>query len=702
MRVWIFRFVTAIVLPAVVITATEGSLRLLSVGYPSELTVPCTVRDLDAFCDNDHFTWQFFPPGAFRLPPAFAIPAQKPPGSFRIFIVGESAAQGDPEPAYSFGRYLEVMLRERFPTIRFEVVNTGIAAVNSHVLLPAVRNLARRDGDLFVLYIGNNEVVGPYGAGTTLTRRGGSLGVIRAGIFLNSTRIGQLLRATVHYGEGSHTRAWRGMEMFLKHQVPADATELRLVYEHFRRNLLDIVSSASASGAHVLISTVGVNLADSAPFASLHRPDLKSEEKDSWEQQVRDGAKLEKIGRFSEALERYVSAAAIDDRHAELQYRIGRAYWELEQFAAADKRFRLARDLDALRFRADSPINEIIRSVGRSAGPGVELLDVEELFAEASIHGVPGRELFYEHVHLTGRGNYLLARALFARVVALLPERVRGYAKAGDPPSQEEAERLLALTAFDRRRVALTVMAWLTQPPFTARLNNEAEVVALSREAKISEYEADADATYRRAIASAPHDRWLQFNHGIFLETHDPAGAVAAFRRALELLPNNYSARQRLADALVAIGNYHEAIAQCRELLRRMPYHAPAYLTMAFAQAQLGSLDESIASYQRAVELHSTFGVDANINIGLIQIQQGRFDRALESFKKAVAADVANSRTAEIRRKLSYALQKLGRSAEAQQLLRGEVEPSDVLKSEPADKPIVIPDQKSRANRRNL
>ena len=295
---------------------------------------------------------------------------------------------------------------------------------------------------------------------------------------------------------------------------------------------------------------------------------------------------------------------------------------------------------------------------------------------------MPGHELFYEHVHLTARGNYLLARALFPRVVALLPEQFRGSAKAEDPPSQEEAERLLALTTFDRRRLALTVMAWLSQPPFTARLNNEAEGIALSREAKVSAHTADIAAAYSWAIARAPHDQWLQFNQGIFLETHDPAGAVAAFRRALELLPNNYSARQRLADALVAIGNHHEAIAQCRELLRRMPYHAPAYMTMAFAQGQLGSFDESIVSYERAIKLHSTYAVDANINIGLIQIHQGKFDRALESFQKAIAADTARSRTTELRQKLSYALQKLGRSAEAQRLLRGEVKPSEVLRSE--------------------
>ena len=62
-------------------------------------------------------------------------------GTFRIFVLGESAAMGDPDPAYGFSRYLEVMLRERYPSMKFEVVNTGSVAINSHVLLPIARGL---------------------------------------------------------------------------------------------------------------------------------------------------------------------------------------------------------------------------------------------------------------------------------------------------------------------------------------------------------------------------------------------------------------------------------------------------------------------------------------------------------------------------------------------------------------------------------
>jgi tetratricopeptide (TPR) repeat protein len=667
---WILRIFTAIAVPVVLLASVETGLRIFGVGYHSEFTIPCMVQNRGAFCSNDHFTWQFFPPGLFRLPSAFAIPAEKPPGTFRIFIVGESAAQGVPEPSYSFGRYLEVMLRERYPAARFEVINTAISSINSHVLVPAVRDLARRDGDLFILYIGNNEVVGPFGAGTTLTRQGGSLELIRAGIFVNSTRLGELIGSALRWISPKGTaQEWRGLKMFLEQQVPADAPAMEGVYRNFRANLKDIVRAARGSGSRVLISTVAVNLKDSAPFASLHRANLTQDERKLWDSKFREGAAQENAGQSGEALESYLSAAAIDDRYAELQYRIGRTYSALEKPTAARKRFALARDLDSLRFRADDQINRIIRSVAGTAGPGVELIDTEKLFASASLGGAPGRELFYEHVHMNPHGNYLIARELFPHVVASLPDKVRRSAATENPPSEQEAESLLALTAHDRHRVAQTVAIWLSQPPFTNRLNNEEQVQAMRREAEGSEASQETAASYRWAIERAPDDRWLHFNYGLSLESRDPAAAAIEFRRALELLPNNYEVHEKLADALIAGGKYEAAIAQCHELLRLMPYHAPAYLTIAYAQAKLNAFNESIASYERAIELHPAYAPGAFNQIGIIQLHQGRFDPAVASFEKGLSADNDHEQTAELQHNLVYALQRLGRYAEARQVL---------------------------------
>ena len=169
------------------------------------------------------------------------FPRKSRRGPIRIFVLGESAAMGDPDPAYGFSRYLEVMLRERFPSMKFEVVNTGSVAINSHVVLPIAEGLAKERPDLFIIYSGNNEVVGPYGPGTALTSSGMSLPVIRASIFVRSTRIGQLLTKV-----GTQKQEWRGMEMFLDKQVPASSPLMQHAYANFEKNLRDTIEVAAA------------------------------------------------------------------------------------------------------------------------------------------------------------------------------------------------------------------------------------------------------------------------------------------------------------------------------------------------------------------------------------------------------------------------------------------------------------------------
>ena len=61
---------------------------------------------------------------------------------------------------------MEVLLRERYPGVNFEVVNVAITAINSHVIVPIARECARYQGDLWIIYMGNNEMIGPFGAAT--------------------------------------------------------------------------------------------------------------------------------------------------------------------------------------------------------------------------------------------------------------------------------------------------------------------------------------------------------------------------------------------------------------------------------------------------------------------------------------------------------------------------------------------------------
>src|SRR5271165_4563925 len=531
-RYWALVAASTVLVPVLLLGALEGALRLFGVGFPTDVTVPCTMKGRPASCYNLFFPAPFFPPGMIKTPQAYAIPAEKPRGTFRVFVLGESAAMGDPDPAYGFSRYLEVMLRERYPAMKFEVVNTGSVAVNSHVLLPIARGLAKQRPDLFIIYSGNNEVVGPYGPGTALTASGMSLPVIRASILARSTRIGQLLTKV-----GTQKREWGGMEMFLDKQVPASSPLMKYVYENFEQNLRDTVEVARNAGARVIVSTVATNLKDCAPFASLHREDLKPDELRSWSALVEQGSELENARSYGEALKAYLGAEKIDDQYAELEYRIARSQWMLSDYAAAKLHFLRARDLDTLRFRADSRINDINRAVAASS-PGAELVDADAIFSNSSNsnespNGVIGSDLVYEHVHLTPLGNYMLARAMFLQIASKLAPAAGLPPQAADVPSEAECERQLAFTGYDRSRIAAEMLQRLQKPPFTNQLNHSDQMLRLMIKAgPADETPEETSKQYEWAIAQNPDDRILHYNYGLFLFNHDPGGAAEQLRMA--------------------------------------------------------------------------------------------------------------------------------------------------------------------------
>jgi tetratricopeptide (TPR) repeat protein len=497
-------------------------LRLFNVGYSTSLMEPCSIHGRPSSCYNFFFAAPFFPPGIIKAPQFFSISPEKPQGTYRIFVLGESAAMGDPDPAYGFSRYLEVMLRERFPGMKFEVVNTGMVAINSHVSLIMARELASYEPDLFLVYAGSNEVVGPYGPGTVLTGSSMSMPVIRASIFARSSRVGQLLT------DSGKTRAeWGGMEMFLNKQVRANSPRMNSAYRNFAANLKGIVDFAHDSGAHVLLSTIATNLRDSAPFGSLHRQGLSGEALRSWNSLVQQGVSIERTGSYAEALKLYASAAQIDNQYAELEFRMARCQWALGDYASAKEHFVRARDLDTLRFRADSRINDAIRSVAASSGSNVQLLDAESIFAAESHNGVVGSELLYDHVHFTPLGSYVMARAAFEEVLKTLPESARTAAQNSESLSEADCERLLAFTAHDRARVVEEMVGRLQHPPFTNQLNHAEQLQGLMfRAAGSAESPQDTALEYQWAIAKDPADLTLHYKFGLFLFDYDRNAAA--------------------------------------------------------------------------------------------------------------------------------------------------------------------------------
>jgi tetratricopeptide (TPR) repeat protein len=629
--------------PLVLLGSVELALRLVGYGYPASFFLRTRIRGHEFYVPNAKFTFRFFSATQARSSLPIRMAADKSTNAYRVFLLGESAANGDPEPTYGVGRYLEVLLRERFPQTDFEVVCVAITGINSHTILPIARECAGHQGDLWLVYMGNNEMVGPFGAETVFGARAPSPALVRATLALKTTRIGQLLDALAGRlkGHSPSRKSWGGMQMFMENRLRPDHPARQRVYASFRKNLEDILCAAQRAGVPVALSTVAVNLEDCAPFASLHAAGLALNEAAAWNKAYEEGVALETAGSYREALGPYREAARIDPYYADLQFRMGTCDLALTNYDQARRDFALARDYDALAFRADTAINETIKAAAvRHAGQGVYLVDAAEALAQSSPAGIPGREFFYEHVHLNFDGNYLLARTFAEQVIKLLPNSISVRDQRSWAPA-ETCNRRLAVTVWDRQRVWQPIFNRITFPPFTGQLNHAA--VIRRCEAKLEEAKAkmslqtpeQARQMYEEALAQSPEDTLLHGNFAQFLEAGgNLAQAVVESQRVCELTPHLPGSYCYTGTLLVRQGRTREAEECFTRAIALQNDYAPAHNELGLVFAGQQKTAEAFACFTRALKADPD-NVGAYLNLGLLEHLQGKLERAMVHYEAA-------------------------------------------------------------------
>jgi tetratricopeptide (TPR) repeat protein len=655
-RLWLFRIIALTVIPILLLLLVELSLRIVGFGFPAAAVIKCEADGGDAYCDNVKFGWRFFPPNIARESDPFIFPADKPDDTYRIFVLGASAAKGEPDPAFCFGRVLQVMLRQKYPALNFELINTAMTAINSHVVLQIAKDSVRHDADLFVVYLGNNEVTGPYGAGTVYTMPLANLSVIRLGIALKATRLGQLLTSLFEsVGRRKDSpKVWRGLQMFLKNQVRADAPALETVYKNFQRNLEDVRRVALKSGTKIIFCTVGGNLKDNPPFASLHRLDLTVTERKDWDEIYRWGVEYEVAGDYAEAVERYLAAARIDDHYADLHFRLGRCYWAAAEYKKARERYIRALELDTLRFRADTRINRIIRDVAADkTAEGIYLVDTAKVFEQNSSWETPGEELFYEHVHLNFKGNYILAKAVFEQVQTILPPEWTKNQNADKRPTLTEAEcaEHLAYTDWDRHTIADKILTgFVRKPPFTNQLYYRERVMQMEQNLQaLGSYLAPealqkAALQYHQAIEKAPSDWHLRWKYGKLLTEGliDFRAAAEQYRLVQKALPHSYIGHTALGAVSRGLVDLDQTIDQYLKAIKIKPTSGDSHYFLAWAYRKQGKIDKAVEYYSKTIRLQPDF-VPAYNNLAEILYKQGKIEQAVEIYRRGLLFVPGNS-----------------------------------------------------------
>jgi lysophospholipase L1-like esterase len=373
-----------LLIPFLFLFILEFSLRILHYGINTELFIPAQGDYSDYFKVNPLVARRFFMSQTnVPTPPNDHFLIKKPENAFRIFVMGGSTAAGYPYGNnLMFSRILNQRLSDTFPGKKIEVINTATAAINSYALLDFMDEILKKEPDAILLYAGHNEFYGALGVASTETL-GKFRPIIKLYLQLKKYKTFQLLQDLLWRLKKEivslSTRSERVspsstlMERLVAEQnIPYQSPIYEAGKKQYQENLRAILKNAQQANVPVIIGELVSNVRNMQPFLSM--------QSDS----------------FQAAIQVYKTAKILDQQNNN---------------KAAKEKYYLAKDLDALRFRASEEFNEIIHLVAEEFD-GI-VVPMKSVFESASPGRIPGKEFFIEHLHPNIEGYFLMADAFF-------------------------------------------------------------------------------------------------------------------------------------------------------------------------------------------------------------------------------------------------------------------------------------------------
>jgi len=379
----------------------------------------------DEFKDQQGKVWVQYKLGVNK--PKFL--KQKPEGLFRIFAFGGSTIMGSPYYGRSsFPRMLEYALRKAYPEKEVEVINLGASGMNSLEVKSCLLQSLKYQPDLVLIYSGQNEL---FVASLVPDYQHPLLDRILDQLRLHS-RLYQLVRSfdklflLIPAFVGTHQEVVERLGVNLESPAP----ESQPVTEEFRKqrmlsyqyHLERMLSVLKRKKIPTLLCAVTVNLKDWPPEWLPYPQGLSEEQTEFLIKNLAQAYTYIFEGRLREAEQFLDQAKSLAPDYAMYQFLAGWLEEKRGDFSSAKEHFLLARKLDNSRHRAPPEINQIIRRLAQKYP--VILVDVESLFFQQA-KTTPGFDLFVDHCHPTLFGQWLIARAIFQKIIqeGFFPEK---------------------------------------------------------------------------------------------------------------------------------------------------------------------------------------------------------------------------------------------------------------------------------------
>lgn len=414
-------------------------------------------------------SWFFANPGRPGYNEQYCFLDPKPANAIRIFLVGESAIKGYPQPRnLASSAFLQTMLQDAAPERMVEVINLGTTAVASFPVLGITTEALDFQPDLVVVFAGHNEFFGTYGV-ASIGRAGSRPWMLRANRVIRSLALFQGLERLLPAKSAESNRTLMETMIGRSHIAPDDWRRAAAA-NNLGHNTAEMVRRCQARGVPVIVCTQPSNERDLAPVGADRLDHLPP----ATRQEIKSLLATGEVRRRDDpavaipALRRILELCPA---HARAHFLLGQALAAQGGHADAREHFVQARDLDPMPWRTPSPSQQaIVRATREHHAP---VCDLEKVFREVSPDGVIGWELMDDHVHPTLRGQALIAEAII-NCLTNWPDRfgITPEARARIAPWDEYARRL-GDNVYDRYGVAHQ-MRVLFDVPFMRQSNLEA------------------------------------------------------------------------------------------------------------------------------------------------------------------------------------------------------------------------------------
>jgi tetratricopeptide (TPR) repeat protein len=584
------------------------------------------------------------------------FPADKEPGTFRIFCFGGSSTYGRPYRwETAFPRWMELILNSSESRYRFEVVNVGGISYASYRVIGLVEEVLDSDyqPDLLVVYTGHNEFLEKWTCEPLNMQS-------RIRTYLGRFRLTALLRAALRTSRPSARPAEdrfvldtevdaildraAGLDYYVR-----DDKRHRDIVSRYEQTLERMVGIARSRDVPLVFVNMVSNLKDFSPFKSSHADGLTPAGKARWDSLYALGCERMNAGEIVAALSLLREASEIDCRHADLQFRIAGCFGAVGETALAESCYMLARDEDVCPLRAPREINDAIRRVcDKHQVPLVDLLShLRKISHRRTGSHILGNGFFLDHIHLTIEGNQIMALAIVENLAR------EGLADIGQLPDSSslqlvfrEVEASLDSDYMARMHLNLgKVLSWAGKKEEAAHhLALAARMGGVDAETYYRVGKAHREAgrveqaliEFRKALAVKPDYAAVHNDLGLcYLTLGRLDQAEECFGKAIELRPDQPMPHIGVGRCYAGRGLLDRAIAQYEKAVTLQPDYADGLNNLGVAYQEAGRLDDAEGAFERALALYPDFA-EARNNLGLLYLGTGRRDMAEAEFRAAM------------------------------------------------------------------